>query len=59
MERRLFIRAWKVIRNAVAFVLAFAIVVMMLPTKARSQLGLGSLLRHHLGRADHDFKSPE
>ena len=40
MERRLSIRAWKVIRNAVAFVLAFAVVVMMLPTKARSQLGL-------------------
>jgi hypothetical protein len=40
MERKLFIRAWKVIRNAVAFVLAFAFVVMMLPNKARSQLGL-------------------
>ena len=40
MERKLSIRAWKVIRNAVAFVLAFAVVVMMLPTKARSQLGL-------------------
>src|SRR6478609_808480 len=40
MERKLSIRAWKVIRNAVAFVLAFAVVLMMLPTKARSQLGL-------------------
>jgi hypothetical protein len=40
MERKLSIRVWKVIRNAVAFVLAFAVVVMMLPTKARSQLGL-------------------
>ena len=40
MERKLSIRAWKVIRNAVAFVLAFAVVVIMLPTKARSQLGL-------------------
>lgn len=40
MERKLVIRAWKVIRNAVAFVLAFAVLVMMLPTKARSQLGL-------------------
>src|SRR3954464_3866239 len=40
MERKLSIRAWKVIRNAVAFVLAFVVVVMMLPTKARSQLGL-------------------
>jgi hypothetical protein len=40
MERRLSIRAWRFIRNAVAFVLAFAVVVMMLPTKARSQLGL-------------------
>lgn len=40
MERKLSIRAWKFMRNAVAFVLAFAVVVMMLPTKARSQLGL-------------------
>src|SRR6185312_10413786 len=40
MERKLSIRVWKFIRNAVAFVLAFAVVVMMLPTKARSQLGL-------------------
>ena len=40
MERKLVIRAWKFIRNAVTFVLAFAVLVMMLPTKARSQLGL-------------------
>src|ERR1044071_6681793 len=40
MEPKLFIRAWRFARNAVALVLAFAVVVMMLPTKARSQLGL-------------------
>jgi hypothetical protein len=40
MESKLSIRVWKVVRNAIAFVLAFAVVVMMLPTKARSQLGL-------------------
>src|SRR5712692_10265019 len=34
------IRAWKFIRNALAFVLALAVVVMILPSKARSQLGL-------------------
>jgi hypothetical protein len=40
MEQKPFIRAWRFVRNAVALVLAFAVVVMMLPTKARSQLGL-------------------
>jgi hypothetical protein len=40
MEQKPFIRAWRFVRNGVALVLAFAVVVMMLPTKARSQLGL-------------------
>jgi hypothetical protein len=40
MERRSFIRAWNFVRNALALTLAFAIVVMLLPSKARSQLGL-------------------
>lgn len=35
-----FNRAWKWVRNAVTCVVALAVVVMMLPTKARSQLGL-------------------
>jgi hypothetical protein len=33
-------RVWKFARNTVAAVVGFAIVVMLLPTKARSQLGL-------------------
>jgi hypothetical protein len=40
MEPNSFNRAWRFARNAVALVLAFAVVVMMLPTKARGQLGL-------------------
>ena len=40
MERKSFIRAWRFVRNAVILVLGFAVVVMVLPTKARSQLGL-------------------
>jgi len=40
MESKSFIRAWRFVRNAVVLVLAFAVLVMMLPTKARSQLGL-------------------
>jgi len=40
MEPKSLIRAWRIVRNGVALVLAFAAVVMMLPTKARSQLGL-------------------
>ena len=40
MLRPSFNRIWKWARNAVACALAFAVVVMMLPTKARSQLGL-------------------
>ena len=35
-----FTHAWKFTRNALAFVLALAVVVMILPSKARSQLGL-------------------
>ena len=33
-------RAWKVLRNALAFVVTSAIVVTVLPSKARSQLGI-------------------
>ncbi len=40
MVRPSLIRIWKFIRNALAFVLALAVVVMILPSKARSQLGL-------------------
>lgn len=34
------VHPWRLARNAVALVLGFAVVVMMLPSKARSQLGL-------------------
>ena len=34
------IRIWKLARNTIATVVGFAVVVMLLPTKARSQLGL-------------------
>jgi hypothetical protein len=40
MKRRLLIRGWSFIRNAVALGLALVVVVLMLPSKARSQLGL-------------------
>ena len=40
MKQKLFARSWKVIRNAMAFGLVLAFVVLMLPSKARSQLGL-------------------
>jgi len=38
--KRLFARTWKLIRSATALVLAVVVVVLMLPGKARSQLGL-------------------
>jgi hypothetical protein len=40
MKPKSLIRPWRFVRNAVALVLGFAVLVMMLPTKARSQLGL-------------------
>src|SRR5579864_3719450 len=40
MKQRLLIRGWRFIRNAVALGLALVVVVLMLPNKARSQLGL-------------------
>jgi hypothetical protein len=40
MNQRLFVRSWKVIRNATAVGLALLVVVLILPSKARSQLGL-------------------
>src|SRR6478609_9750182 len=40
MEPKSNIGAWRFVRNAVALVFGFAVLVMMLPTKARSQLGL-------------------
>lgn len=40
MKQRLFARSWKVIRNAMALGFARVVVVLMLPSKARSQLGL-------------------
>ncbi|MGH9511341.1 MAG: hypothetical protein ACRD2U_04320 [Terriglobales bacterium] len=40
MERHLSTRAWESLRNSLATVLAITIVVLLLPGKARSQLGL-------------------
>src|SRR5579864_4608190 len=40
MKQRSLIRGWRFIRNAVALGLALVVVVLMLPSKARSQLGL-------------------
>jgi len=40
MNKPLFARSWKLIRNAIAVGLALVVVVLMLPSKARSQLGL-------------------
>lgn len=40
MNAKLFARGWKLIRNAMALGLALLVVVLMLPSKARSQLGL-------------------
>ena len=40
MQKKLFVRSWKIIRNATAFGLALVVVVLMLSSKARSQLGL-------------------
>ena len=40
MKPRLSVRRWRVIRNAMAAGLALVLVVLMLPSKARSQLGL-------------------
>ena len=40
MNKTLFARRWKVVRNAMALGLALVVVVLMLPSKARSQLGL-------------------
>src|ERR1700758_548386 len=40
MNKTLFARSWKVIRSAMAVGLALVVVVLMLPSKARSQLGL-------------------
>lgn len=40
MKRQTFARAWKLLLKTVAFVLTLAIVVIILPSKARSQLGL-------------------
>ena len=40
MKSRLFLRSWRVILNTMAAGLALVLVVLMLPSKARSQLGL-------------------
>jgi hypothetical protein len=40
MKSRLFVRSWRVTRNAVGAALALILVVLMLPSEARSQLGL-------------------
>lgn len=40
MKPSLFARSWKVVRNAMALGLALLVVVLLLPSKARSQLGL-------------------
>jgi hypothetical protein len=40
MKQRFMICGWRFIRNVIALGLAFVVVVLMLPSKARSQLGL-------------------
>ena len=40
MKGRFATRVWKFSRNALAFVATFVVFVMVLPSKARSQLGL-------------------
>jgi hypothetical protein len=40
MKQRLMIRGWRFIPNVIALGLAFVVVLLMLPSKARSQLGL-------------------
>jgi len=40
MKQRLFARSWEFVRNAMAVGMALVVVVLMLPSKARSQLGL-------------------
>ena len=40
MKRHLLTRSWRFLGNALAITLALAVVVMILPSKARSQLGL-------------------
>lgn len=40
MNRRTFSRSWKFLRNALVAVCTLAVIVALLPTKARSQLGL-------------------
>jgi hypothetical protein len=40
MKKRLFVRSWKFIRNVTGLGLALVVVVLLLPSKARSQLGL-------------------
>jgi hypothetical protein len=40
MKRMLFAPSWKFVRNAMAVGMALVVVVLMLPSKARSQLGL-------------------
>src|SRR5205807_5535557 len=40
MKQMLFTRSWKFVRNAMAIGMALVVVVLMLPSKARSQLGL-------------------
>jgi hypothetical protein len=40
MKSRFFVRSWRVIRNTMAAGLALVLVVLMLPSNARSQLGL-------------------
>lgn len=40
MKKRLFARGWRFIRNATAVALSLAVVVLILPSKARGQLGL-------------------
>ena len=57
MKHKSFTRAGKFIRNALAFGLALAIVVLMSAEQGPQPTGTRSLLRHHLGRAEHDFES--
>ena len=59
MNRLTLSRLWKFVRNAVAAVCGLAIVIALLPSKARSQLGLDPCCammsrraQHHLGPAE-------
>ena len=59
MNRPTLSRLWKFLRNAVVAVCGLAIVVALLPSKARSQLGLDPCCAMMSGRAQHDLGPAE